>query len=63
MYRPDWYLKESEALKHMLLHDDRYADVEIQDFLNEHATQKWKDYRDKIEKEYNDNLKKGIIID
>lgn len=45
-----------------IINDENYKKTMF-DYVEEHASNRWIKYRDKIEKEYKDNLKKGVIID
>lgn len=61
MYKPTWYKEEEQKLAKAYFDNDKYQSLD--DFIEKHATKKWKEYKSKIENEYQDNLKKGIIID
>ena len=61
MYRPDWYIKEEKEMVEAYFNDESYLKT-MSDYLNEHASEKWKNYRDKMKKERKEYLKRGIIV-
>ena len=62
MYRPDWFIEEERNLVNAYFNDENYK-KNMFAYIVEHASNRWLKYRDKIKKEYKDNLKKGVIID
>ena len=57
MYKPAWYKKEEIKLAEEYFNNDKYQNLD--DFIEKHASGKWKKYKSKIESEYKKNLKKG----
>ena len=55
------YKKEEIKLAEEYFNNDKYQNLD--DFIEKHASEKWKKYKSKIESEYKKNLKKGIIVE
>lgn len=61
MYRPSWYIEEEKRLAEEYFGNDKYQNLD--DFIEKHASDKWKKYKIKIENEYQKKLKKRVIVD
>lgn len=62
MYRPSWYIEEEKEMVNAYFNDKSYKKT-LYDYIDEHASEKWKKYRDKMDSIEEKYLKKGIIID